>query len=310
VKTGDEAFESIQVDPDYGQREGYAPGFLGAAVPLPTLSEAVRFTAFRREGVIGPSEYELKYHHFSIIMNREARLAFATAVNYDGSAEFRHTRQDKDRWFFDPRLDERFQAGNEFYADNPLDRGHLVRRADAGWGSSAAEAKRASDDTFHFTNCSPQHEIFNQASKASKQDLLLWGNIEGHIAAQATTGRQRLSIFSGPVFRSTDRPYRGLLLPKEFWKIIVYAKTGSEAQVAAVAVILSQEGLIGNLPLEEFAIGPYRPFQVKVREIEARTKLDFGDLRTVDPLETGAFESRFAPGSDAVLLTALDEIII
>jgi endonuclease G len=300
-----EPLEAIKADPDYAHRAGYSPQFLGRTVPLPALTDAIRPKAFARDEGHG-AVYELKYHHFSVILNRDARLAFVTAVNYDGSAQVRQTRQGADRWFFDPRVDERFQAGEEFYSDNPLDRGHLVRRADAAWGASETEAKRANDDTFHFTNCSPQHEVFNQAAKATKQHLLLWGNIEDHIARQGTDGRQRLSIFSGPVFRSTDRLHRGLALPREFWKIIVYLKNGGAA-MGAVAFILSQEGLIKNVPFEEFVVGPYQPFQVKIREIEARTGLEFGSLRAADPLESGPFESSY-PNVDAVPLSSLDDI--
>jgi endonuclease G len=293
---------------DYVDRTGYDAEFLGGRVPMPRLSNAVRAKAFQREGISGDAAFELKYHHFSVIMNRTARLAFVAAVNLDAAARFRQTREGSDRWFRDPRLDEGFQAGNEFYSDNPLDRGHLVRRADAAWGGSEDEASRANDDTFHFTNCSPQHEIFNQARKAQKEHLLLWGNIEEHIAGQAATERQRLSIFNGPVFRSTDREHRGLRIPKEFWKVVVYAVRGRR-RPKALAFLLSQQGLIANLPLEEFAVGPYRPYQVKLREIEARTKLDFGSLRTGDPLEDDAAQPAFEAGSDAVALNALTDII-
>ncbi|MGH9312367.1 MAG: DNA/RNA non-specific endonuclease, partial [Vicinamibacterales bacterium] len=185
-----------------------------------------------------------------------------------------------------------------------------VMRADAAWGRTVAEAKRANDDTFHFTNCSPQHEIFNQAKKARQEDLLLWGNIEEHIAAQGKTMGQRLTVFNGPVFRSTDRPHRGLPVPKEFWKVVVYRQAGKKRRLRALAFILSQEGLIANLPLEEFEVGPYRPFQVRVREIEARTKLDFGDLSSADPLKDEGSDEHFEARSDSVLLTSLDDIVL
>ena len=297
---------AITIDPSYGNRKGYRPDFLGVPVPLPKLSGTLQTKACKVAGASGDDAFELKYHHFSVIMNRDERLAFVAAVNYDGDAKFRHARQGGDRWFLDPRLDPTVQAGDEYYADNPLDRGHLVRRADAGWGSSAEEAAQASDDTFHLTNCTPQHEIFNRASKASQKDLLLWGNIEQHIAAQAGAGRQRLSVFNGPVFRPTDQLHRGLRIPKEFWKIVVHQP--SPERVQALAFIFSQEGLIVSLPFENFPIGPYRPFQLKVRDIEARTNLDFGSIRNADPLERGAFESTF-PGSNSIVLTSLDDIV-
>jgi endonuclease G len=293
----------ISIDPDYKRRRGYVSSFLGVEVPLPKLSGEVRAKAAELSGGSGQKNYELKYHHFSVVMSREARLAYFAAVNYDASAKFHHARHGTDRWICDPRIDAALQAGDEYYTDNPLDRGHLVRRADAGWGRSADEAARASDDTFHFTNCTPQHEIFNQAAKARQEDLLLWGNIESHIAACARADGGKLSIFNGPVFRSSDRMHRGLRVPKEYWKIVVYK---NPQQLKALAFILSQEGLISDLPFEQFVVGPYRPFQIKIRQVEARTKLDFGSLRTADPLENRGFEST----ATSILLSSLDDIVM
>jgi endonuclease G len=293
---------------DYADRKGFDPDFLGLRVPLPRLSNAVRAKAFQLPGVTGDAACELKYHHFSVIMNRDARLAFVAAVNLDGAATFRQTREGADRWMADPRIDRELQAGDEFYSDNPLDRGHLVRRADAAWGATETEASRANDDTFHFTNCSPQHEIFNQARKAQKEHLLLWGNIEEHIAREAATEQPRLSIFNGPVFRSNDRVHRGLRIPKEFWKIVAYVGRGRTLRAAAF--ILSQQGLIANLPLEEFTVGPYRPYQVTIRELEARTKLAFRALQGADPLDDDGTHPAFESGSDAVPLDSVADIIL
>ena len=287
----------------YDQRQGYDPEFLGVTVPFPELTDRAKAKAVRHDE--DESAYELKYHHFSIVMNRDARLAFLAAVNYDGAAAFRHARKESDRWFMDPRIDKAYQACNEFYSGNPLDRGHLVRRADAGWGGSPQEAADASEDTFHFTNCTPQHEIFNQATRARNEGVLLWGNIEEHIASQAAASGHRLSIFNGPVFRSTDRLHRGLQIPKEFWKIVAYKR--EDGRRVALAFLLSQEGLIADLPFEQFTIGPYQPFQVRVRDIEARSDLDFGRVREADPLDRGGFES---VGPTAITLHSLADIVI
>jgi endonuclease G, mitochondrial len=303
------ALEAITPDPQYERRPGYDPNFLGFPVPLPKLTSATRPKAVEVEDATGPNKHELKYHHFSIIMNGERRLAFVAAVNYHATARFTHARKnDRDRWFFDPRMNDEVQAGNEFYADNPLDRGHLVRRADAAWGTTRAEAKRANDDTFHFTNCSPQHEIFNQATKANGHGLLLWGNIEEHVAKQGRENNRRLCVFNGPVFRGNDRKHRGLRIPKEFWKVVVLENDAGKP--TALAFVLSQHGLIRDLPPEEFEVGPYFPFQVKVRKIEDLTKLDLGELRQHDPLEDVANEAAFEAGTDFVPLDRLEDIVL
>ena len=86
-----------------------------------------------------------------------------TAVNIDGAHLAKVPRGD--RWVFDERIPEELQAGPEVYADNDLDRGHLVRRNDPVWGEPEVAA-RANDATFHFTNAAPQASGFNQGGSS------------------------------------------------------------------------------------------------------------------------------------------------
>jgi endonuclease G len=297
--------ESIRPDPDYAHRPGFDPDFLGFTTPLPRLSESIRPQAAT---VGAPGRHELKYHHYSVIFNKERRLAFLAAVNLDPGAPARHARDGGDRWFFDPRLPKALQAGEEFYAANPLDRGHLVARTDAAWGATPEAAKIASDDTFHFTNAAPQHEIFNRSGLATQRHLKLWGNLENHIAAQAKRDNRRLVVYNGPVFRADDRRHRGLPLPREFWKVVVFAK--DDGGRSAVAFLLSQAELIQALPEEEFRVAEYRVFQVKLAEVERRTGLDFGDLGDLDPLERSGAEERFEAGTEVVPLSGEADIVL
>jgi endonuclease G len=298
-----DAFEaSVQPDPDYTDRPGFDPEFLGFSAPLPTLMPQVRDLALPTDHGI-----ELKYYHYSVIMNAERRLAFVSAVNLDGGAPFQLHREAKDRWFFDPRIDKDEQTGPKLYVGNPLDRGHLTRRADAAWGETEDEARLANDDTFHWTNCSPQHEVFNQSTKANQKGLLLWGNLENHVAEQA--GEGKLSVFNGPIFRTNDRLHRGVKIPREFYKLIVYAKDNGTP--GAVAFILSQKSLIRNLPAEAFEAGPYEPFQVKIADLQNRIKLDFGTFAAFDPLAAIGHEL-FMEGAtaDVIALEGLSDIVL
>ncbi len=297
--------EKIEPAEDFDKRPGYNSNFLGFPVPLPKLSADIKQHAVKVPG----NGHELKYFHYSVIMNGRRRLAFVAAGNLDAKAKFIHEREGADKWFMDPRISEDFQAGEEIYSANPLDRGHLVRRADAAWGKTAEEARLANDDTFHFTNCSPQHEVFNQSSKATKKKLLLWGNIENHIAKQAThVDSKKVNIFNGPVFRQNDRKHRGLQIPREYWKIVVFRNNQNEPR--ALAFILSQAALIKTLPTEDFMVGPYEVYQVKVREIELKTKLDFGELRTFDPLEDTTNEAFFEAATEALVVADLRGIVL
>jgi endonuclease G, mitochondrial len=294
--------ESIKPDPAYSNRPGYDPGFTGFNVPLPKLTPSIKASAVKVPGATG-NQYELKYYHYSVIMNGARRIAFVSAVNLDADppAVYKREKNGKEKWFFDPRISKEFQAGDELYAGNPLDRGHLSRRADAAWGDSQESAKLANDDTFHLTNCSPQHEVFNQSTKANQAGVLLWGNLEDHVAGQARNGRKKISVFNGPIFRSNDMKYRDVQIPKEFYKIVVFEN--DQGKPRALAFLLSQSSLIKDLPPEEFEVGPYEPFQVPVREIESKTKLDFGKLREYDPLEHDENE-RFLEAATGVVRIA------
>jgi endonuclease G len=276
--------EAVSIDPDYGNREGYDPNFLGAGsrkAPLPQLSAALKSRAAINRQATGADKYTLPYHHYSVVMNRERRLAFYTAVNIDGSV-FYNLKRETDRWYFDPRLGKDEQTGNDVYADNPLARGHLVRRLDPAWGASRELAKIANDDTFHFTNCTPQHHEFNAGSS-------LWAGLEDYILKNADALDFKVSVFTGPVFSDEDDAYRGVLLPRQYWKVV--AMVGGNGKLSATAYLLSQENLLQGIGEEAFvpenkgafSYGAYKTFQVPVRRIEKLTGLSFGHLRDSDP---------------------------
>ncbi len=132
---------SIQPDPDYANCAGFDTGFLGFETPLPTLMPEVSDLA----AVAQDGGTELKYNHYSVILNAQRKIAFVSAVNLDGAAAFQLHREGKDRWFFDPRIEKDDQVGNELYANNPLDRGHLNssrRRRMGGDGGRGATCER------------------------------------------------------------------------------------------------------------------------------------------------------------------------
>jgi endonuclease G len=273
------ADEAVTIDPTYADRQGYDPRFLGsgaAEVQLPALSDTLVPLAAGNSMAAADPRYVLPYHHFSVVLNQERKLAFYTAVNIDGASGVR-LRREPDRWFFDPRVPEDQQTGEAVYQDNPLDRGHLVRRLDPAWGATPAAAKIANDDTFHFTNCTPQHHDFNAGRT-------LWAGLENYVLDNADNLKFRVNVFSGPVFAADDEQYRGVQLPRQFWKVVAMVKQGGE--LSATAYLLSQEELIKGLEVapEAFSYGAYRTYQVKVSQIEGLTGLSFGSLADADPL--------------------------
>ncbi len=291
--------EAVVIDPDWAAREGFDTGFLGAGheVPLPALSAEQQPLASVDATRPDAPTIVLRYHHYSVVMNSQRRLAYWVGVNIDGALHRRsELKRANDRWFFDPRIPEDDQVGEELYTKNALDRGHLVRRLDPGWGVDLETAKKANDDTFHFTNCTPQHENFNQ-------NKTTWAGIEDYILNNADERNFKASIFTGPVFADDDDMYRGVKLPRQFWKVAVMVK--SDGTLSATGYLLSQEELIRGLESEEeFNYGAYKTFQVKVSKVEELTGLSFGPLPASDPLE------RVESTVDVLPVESLDALIL
>ena len=287
----------IEIDPDYSDREGYDADFLGTdgqSVPLPVLTEELAARASVNTQATREPRYLLPYHHFTVVLNKARRLACYTAVNIDGSLS-REPKRARDHWYFDPRVAADEQTGKDVYDANDLDLGHLVRRLDPAWGESDGVAKLANDDTFHFTNCSPQHKDFNR-------NKTRWAGMEDYILRHADNLKFKVNVFTGPVFAPDDDAYRGVQLPRQFWKVVTMVK--ADGQLSATAYLLSQSDLISGLRTREpFSYGAYRTYQVPVRRIEEVTGLSFGTLADADPLarERGVTPRELDSFEDAVL---------
>jgi endonuclease G len=270
-------------DPNYSNRKGYVTDFLpGHDVPIPWLTDA-QYANTARPSIPGFPRHVLPYNHFSLVMNRERRVAYFTAVNIDGRREMEVLRSDfEDKWYLDLRIDAAMQMDNEYYkksgdVENPLDRGHLVRRLDPCWGGTRDEVIKAHHDTFHYTNCAPQHMKFNRTQT-------LWGGVEDYILHNANSADMRVTVFTGPVLRNDDPVYMAptgvqVQIPLEYWKVVVWVR--DDGTLAAAGYLLSQSGHIDSM-IEVFEFGAYRQHQVAISEIEEVTELSFHSLRDHD----------------------------
>jgi len=248
---------------------GYDPTFLGPAVPLPVATQPVR---------------ELPSTHFTVLLDPVRRLAAATAVNVDGVTLLDVPRGDD--WHLDPRVAADEQAGPELYARNDLDRGHLVRRRDPVWGTPG-EAARANRETFAYPNAAPQASGFNQSRG-------LWLGLEDHVLEHAQAQRLRVSVLTGPVLAGDDPVYRGIAIPRRFWKVAVWALDAGR-HLAAAAFVLDQTPQLHATELAAAThaaaragdpppLGPFRTFQVPVADVAELTGLDLGPLPAADVL--------------------------
>jgi endonuclease G len=251
---------------NYTNRNGYDVNFLEKKVPLPSIPDNLIDDVVKLKN---SNNDELKYTNFSAVMSKSRGLAFYTAVNIDGS-KLQQLERNNDVWYYDPRIEREFQYGPELYSNNDLDRGHLVRRLDPVWGSNF---KDANEDTFHFSNCSPQHKNLNQKT---------WLDLEDYILGNADVHDLKVNVFTGPVFNKNDLIYRGKYrIPSEFWKVVTIVKNNDNHSISSTAYLQTQKQLIENL---KFLFGEYKTYQVQIAKIESLTGLNFGNLRNFDPL--------------------------
>lgn len=259
--------------------DGYDLDFLATRLPLP---RPVQGTA------------ELTYPRFTVLLDRDRRLAAVTGVNIDGALLRELPRTGE--WRLDPRIEAELQTGPEVYTRNDLDRGHLVRRRDPGWGD-ADDARAATEATFFYPNAAPQAAGFNQSKE-------LWLGLEDHVIEYAEATDQRISVFTAPVLGADDPPYRGIRVPLRFWKIAAWH--GPEG-LSAAGFVLDQSELVDTADgiLAAPPLGAFRTFQVPIAEIAEITGIDVGPL-----LEADVLARRTARSTEWRRLASTDDITL
>jgi endonuclease G, mitochondrial len=287
--------EAVQVDQDYTNRPGYDPKFipgLQLTLPNPSAVLAKQIGPLRSEEK-NAAAGELKYEHFSLKMNKSRRIAVFTATNIDGATYLSVDRKsgqvnsaEGEVWFKDPRISASFFLDQTFYSawSTYFDRGHLTRRSDPTWGS-AKEAERANADTFHFTNCSPQHFRFNQSAK-------YWQGLERYVLENgvlAEESKRKICVFQGPIFDDKiDLWADDVQIPSSFFKVVVWRGTAGPKAVGLVVdqlKLLSEARQSMGAPQSLPAVD-VNHWRVPIEKIETLTNLDFGNaVRAADTIK-------------------------
>ncbi|HKH45250.1 MAG TPA: DNA/RNA non-specific endonuclease [Thermoanaerobaculia bacterium] len=254
---------------DYADRTGYDPAFLGEGfeILLPELGAELEDDILTYD-LDGEMERELRYQHYSVVMNGPRRMCFFSAVNLDGKQSRRSKRVG---WRFDPRIPQEFQILKECYGNAPkFSRGHMTRREDPVWGPEE-EAELGNADSMHATNAVPQMQVFNAG---------IWLGLEDYALDHSREDEMRISVFTGPFLRDDDPEQFGVTIPRSFWKVIafIHDETG---ELTATGYTMSQEAFLSE---QEFVFGQHETAQVPISSIEQQTGLSFGDLASRDPL--------------------------
>jgi endonuclease G, mitochondrial len=291
------ASEALKIDENYANRSGYNEKFInGATLPLPKLSAALkRAVAPLRGNDATAADGLLNYEHFSLVMHKSRRVAIFTATNIDGATYLNVDRKtgqagdaEAEQWFKDPRVSDAFTLNQDFYSawSSYFDRGHLTRRTDPTWGT-AEEAERANADTFHFSNCSPQHFRFNQTAK-------FWQGAERYVLENgvlAAGNGKRITVIQGPIFDDNiDLWADDVQIPSSFFKIIVWkGATGLKAVGLIVdQLALLSESRVALKPPAQLASVNVSHWRVGIKTIEEKTGLDFGKtIRDADTISAG-----------------------
>lgn len=310
-----ELSESSRLDRDYANRNGFDDEFVpGVRIKLEKITEPLsKQIAPLREEEKKRAPGELRYQNFSVILSKTRRIALLTATNIDGPTYVSINRDsgqpnaeqpgEGETWYKDTRISDAYFIGQEFYDEwsHIFDRGHLTRRNDPTWGENAS---RANADTFHFTNCSPQHWKFNQSIK-------VWQGIERYVLEKGLweTGlNKKLSVLQGPLFEGQDWA-DDIRIPSGFWKIVVWKGAGG---LKAVALVADQSSLfsltrqfIGKPPAADTPVD-VSEFRATVAEIARRTGLDFS---AIEPYDTAAGDLPTV-GEARQILRSLDQITL
>ncbi|MGD9958268.1 DNA/RNA non-specific endonuclease [Nocardioides sp.] len=241
---------------------GYDQEFLGVALPPPDSS------AWDDDLVLVDGSPVIDYTHFSLVLSSSRRLCRWVAWNIDKTTLRSGDGDDQLKrvaFRLDRRVPPDAQIGAEHYAANPIDQGHIARRADLLWGATIEEAKASNVDSFHFTNICPQLDDFNRPNLSG-----VWGLLEDAVLAELKV-QQRLTVFGGPVLAPDDHAFDDFRIPRSYWKVVSYVVEG-QPRSRAFVLTQSLDRLRSISPLDAF-----HTFELSLSDLADLVQLGFGD---------------------------------
>lgn len=306
LPSGGEFTEAQKIDKenamDFSKCGGYLPNFLGQGHLIKLFQPTTKLKKFIAR-VNNSSSIELKYYYYSVLFHSVRMVPALSAINVNGDLNKRKDRAKRvDNWLRDKRLDLNIQLDDGFYSHSNFDKGHMSRREDADYGDTPEMAKLAADTTCMYTNACPQVPTINRSNEGG-----LWGKLENIVlekgAVLEPTKTNKISVFNGPIFLDDDPVFKGIQIPLNFYKLIVWIT--DKGSLKATAFKLSQENLLGDINFEELDIDKnleFKEYQISIKSLGDATFLDFSVVMAIDTFD-------YSTGVDAIPLKQPEEVI-
>lgn len=196
--------------------------------------------------------------NYSFLYDISARVSLWVAYPLYKGMTSGTTRSDS--WEYDPLVPRRYQ-GCVYRSYTGYDRGHQLPSADRLCNASANE------QTFYFTNATPQNSDLNQG---------LWENLESLVRRQINSC-DTLYVVTGCVLTTDSDPTvnytkdnngADVAVPKAYYKVLLKYKAGEANGGYSAIGFWMENKAYGSTPLS-------RSFARSVDEIESLTGLDF-----------------------------------
>ncbi|PPB49862.1 hypothetical protein C4K88_04000 [Arthrobacter pityocampae] len=122
----------------------------------------------------------------------------------------------------------------------------------------------------------------------------LWLGLESYLLENAADNGRRLIVFTGPIFSDVDPAYRGVGIPLRYFKVAVFLQEGALAATGYVVDQTPQLADLNDVPKpgtvgdDAPPLGPFRTFQVGIRDFATLTGLELEQLVEVDRMPIAA----------------------
>ncbi len=179
------------------------------------------------QSIVKHSNYTLEYSN----TNKQARWVAYRLNSYNINGEAKR----KDKFTPDPKVPRKLSASDSDYKGSGYDRGHLCPSADMIFDQSA------NDETFFYSNMSPQNPSFNRG---------IWKKLEDVVRGWATEYSAVFVATGGVLNDNLSSIGKGVSVPKYFYKAILrYSKSGD---IQAIGLLLPNES--SSEPLQNFVV--------------------------------------------------------